>query len=50
MLLHDFNPTFIASIDIVNIGLCNLKWFKIVLVLYQVFSVLYEPPGMLATD
>jgi hypothetical protein len=50
MLLHDFNPTFIPSFIIVIIGLRNLKWFKIVLVLYQVCSVLYEPPVMLATD
>jgi hypothetical protein len=25
MLLHNFNPTFIASLNIVNIGLRNLK-------------------------
>jgi len=45
MLLHNFNPTFIASFNIVN-----WKLFKIVLALYQACSVLYEPPGMLATD
>ena len=50
MLLHDFNPTFIPSFIIVIIGLRNLKWFMIVLVLYQACSVLYEPPVVLATD
>ena len=44
MLLHNFNPTFIASLNIVNIGLRNLKWFKIVLALYKVCFVLHEPP------
>ena len=43
MLLHNFNPTFIASFNIVNIELRNLKSFKIDLALHQVFFVLYEP-------
>ena len=38
MLLHNVNPTLIASFNIVNIGL------KIVLVFYEVCFVLYEPP------
>ena len=44
MLLLNFNPTLIASFNIVNIGLCNLKLLKIVLVLCEVCFVLYEPP------
>jgi uncharacterized membrane protein YiaA len=49
-VLHNFNPTLIASFDIVNIGLYNLKLFKIVLVLYQVCFVPWvEGSGRLIT-
>ena len=39
MLLHNFNPTLISSLI-----LLTLDSFKIVLVLYKVCFVLYEPP------